>query len=44
MMELSNLSPMIDLILSNEDVENSKPNPEIYNKAINILVFILQNA
>lgn len=34
MMELSNLSPMIDLILSNEDVKHSKPNPEIYNKAI----------
>lgn len=35
MMKLSNLSPMIDLILSNEDVDNAKPDPEIYNKAIN---------
>ena len=36
MMELSNLAPMIDLILSNEDVSKSKPDPEIYNKAIKL--------
>ena len=36
MMELSNLSPMIDLILSSEDVKKSKPDPEIYNKAIKL--------
>lgn len=34
MMDLSNLTPMIDLILSNEDVSKSKPDPEIYNKAM----------
>lgn len=34
MMNLSGLSPYIDLILSNEDVTQSKPHPEIYNKAI----------
>jgi len=39
MMELSNLSPMIDLILSNEDVSKAKPDPEIYNKAINFFNF-----
>ena len=34
MMDLSGLSSYIDLILSNEDVKESKPNPEIYLKAI----------
>ena len=34
MMDLSNLTPMIDLILSNEDVSKSKPDPEIYIKAM----------
>ena len=33
-MDLSNLTPMIDLILSNEDVSKSKPDPEIYIKAM----------
>lgn len=34
MMELSKLDPYIDLMLSNEDVEFPKPNPEIYLRAI----------
>ncbi len=29
----------LDLILSNEDVKNSKPHPEIYWKAISIMGF-----
>ena len=34
MMELSQLNKYIDLILSNQDVNKSKPDPEIYFKAI----------
>lgn len=34
MMEKSNLDRYLDLILSNEDVKQPKPNPEIYSKAI----------
>ncbi len=34
MMEKSNLLPYIDIILSNEDVTNSKPDPEIYITAM----------
>lgn len=35
MMELSGLNEYIDLILSNEEVTKSKPNPEMYLKAMN---------
>tara|TARA_B100001093_G_C26754687_1_gene982789 strand:- start:393 stop:1019 length:627 start_codon:yes stop_codon:yes gene_type:complete len=34
MMELSNLINFFDVILSNEDVNNSKPDPEIYINAM----------
>lgn len=34
MMDLSQLRENIDLILSNEDVEKPKPDPEIYQKAM----------
>ena len=34
MMEKSGLKQYIDLIISNEDVEKSKPNPEMYIKAM----------
>jgi beta-phosphoglucomutase len=34
MMQLSKLDKYIDLILSNQDVDKPKPNPEIYLKAI----------
>ena len=34
MMELSKLGKFLDFYLSNEDVENPKPNPEIYLKAL----------
>lgn len=34
MIEKSNLSEFLDFYLSNESVENPKPSPEIYNKAI----------
>lgn len=34
MMELSRLINFFDVVLSNEDVKDSKPNPEIYNKAM----------
>ncbi len=34
MMERAKLDKYIDLIVSNEDVEKAKPNPEIYNRAI----------
>lgn len=34
MMSLSGLDSYIDLILSNEDVQNSKPHPEIYLRAM----------
>ena len=37
MMKLSALEPYLDLMLSNEDVKNGKPDPEIYNKAMKIL-------
>lgn len=36
MMEKSGLIPYIDLIISNEDVSRSKPDPEIYHKAMNM--------
>lgn len=35
MMEKAKLSPYLDLMLSNEDVSQAKPHPEIYTKAIN---------
>ncbi len=34
MMEKSELSGYLDLLLSNEDVKHAKPHPEIYHKAI----------
>lgn len=37
MMERSGLNEYLDFFLSNEDVDHPKPNPEIYNKAINLL-------
>ena len=37
MMKKSNLYNYLDFYLSNEDVANPKPNPEIYNKAISTL-------
>ena len=36
-MELSSLSHNLDIIISNQDVENGKPNPEMYLKAMNNL-------
>jgi beta-phosphoglucomutase len=33
MMEQTGLAPMLDLMLSNEDVQRSKPDPEIYQTA-----------
>ncbi len=37
MMEKSNLAKYLDLMLSNQDVSKPKPDPEIYNAAINRL-------
>jgi beta-phosphoglucomutase len=37
MMEKSGLSVYLDFFLSNQDVKNGKPDPEMYNKAIQIL-------
>lgn len=37
MMERSGLAPYLDLSLSNEDVERSKPDPEIYRRAFELL-------
>lgn len=37
MMRLSALSPYLDVIVSNEDVERAKPDPEMYLKAMNKL-------
>ena len=37
MMDRSNLSQYLDVILSNQDVENGKPSPEIYLKAMSAL-------
>ena len=34
MMDKANLIPYIDLLLSNEDVTNAKPDPEIYCRAV----------
>lgn len=39
MMEKSDLVRYLDLMLSNEDVSKAKPDPEIYNKAIQTLGF-----
>ena len=36
-MDLSLLTPYLDLIISNEDVQFSKPNPEMYQKTISKL-------
>jgi beta-phosphoglucomutase len=36
MMEKAELAPYLDLVVSNQDVKNPKPHPEIYEKAINI--------
>lgn len=35
MMEKANLSPYLDYMVSNEDVSKSKPDPEMYVKAMN---------
>ena len=35
MMEKASLDKYIELIISNEDVENGKPDPEMYTKAMN---------
>lgn len=37
MMRKSNLDRYFDFMLSNEDVQRGKPDPEIYNKSIDIL-------
>tara|TARA_B100000886_G_scaffold186908_1_gene128331 strand:- start:29706 stop:30326 length:621 start_codon:yes stop_codon:yes gene_type:complete len=37
LMDLSLLTPYLDLIISNEDVKFSKPNPEMYQKTISKL-------
>jgi len=37
MMSLSSLSNFLDLVLSNQDVSNGKPDPEIYLKAMHSL-------
>jgi beta-phosphoglucomutase len=37
MMEKSGLNTYLDFFLSNQDVVNAKPSPEIYNKAIQML-------
>lgn len=37
MMELSALKPYLDLLISNEDVSKSKPDPEMYIKAMSTL-------
>ena len=37
MMELSALTPYLDLLISNEDVSKGKPDPEMYVKAMSIL-------
>ena len=37
MMEKSNLTPYLDCIMSNEDVKEGKPHPEIYQKTIKAL-------
>jgi HAD superfamily hydrolase (TIGR01509 family) len=34
MMEKAGLSPYLDFIISNQDVKNGKPDPEMYNTAI----------
>jgi HAD superfamily hydrolase (TIGR01509 family) len=38
-MESSGLFPYLDIIISSGDVKNSKPNPEMYLKAINYFGF-----
>ncbi len=37
MMEKAGLSPYLDFIISNQDVKRGKPDPEMYNTAINKL-------
>ena len=37
MMKLSGLEPYLDLMVSNEDVINAKPDPEMYLKAMDVL-------
>jgi beta-phosphoglucomutase len=37
MMEKSALAPYLDALVSNQDVERAKPDPEIYNKAMSLL-------
>lgn len=37
MMEKSELAPYLNFIISNQDVKHGKPDPEMYNKAINKL-------
>jgi beta-phosphoglucomutase len=39
MMQKANLATYLDVCLSNEDVIHSKPNPEIYQKAMSLLAF-----
>jgi beta-phosphoglucomutase-like phosphatase (HAD superfamily) len=40
MMQKSNLEQYMNFMLSNEDVENAKPSPDIYIKAINKLLVL----
>lgn len=42
MMESAGLNSYIDLIISNEDVKNAKPDPEMYQKAMDRLGFMPQ--
>lgn len=37
MMQKARLTPYLDLMLSNEDVQHAKPSPEMYIKAMNLL-------
>jgi beta-phosphoglucomutase len=37
MMDRANLTQYLEFFLSNEDVKNSKPDPEMYTKAIKLL-------
>ena len=37
LMDLASLKSYLDLVISNEDVEHSKPNPEMYLKAMDTL-------
>ena len=43
MMQKSSLSKYLDLMVSNEDVSQGKPSPEMYEKAMNFLSFHQKN-